>query len=83
MDYKEMIKQLKVLGQHSGYYILGVAADAIETLLAERDAAVRDINEMLKSPLDEQCKFCIWEEKCSEEFYSCERNAAWRGIKIE
>lgn len=85
-DYKELIDELRFLSGHvpeqmcddKGKDALEKAADAIETLLAERDAAVHDINEMLREP-ELDCEYCKWGGDCPEEFYSCYNNAEWRG----
>lgn len=61
MDYKEQIEELRFLSSHvpeqmcdaDGKDPLEKAADAIETLLAERDAAIR----LLRTPA--WCNGCI------------------------
>ena len=66
VDYKELVDQLKRFGAY--YPITGPmekeAADAIEILLAERDAAV-DALRAQQPPLDrsrwEGCNFCNYE----------------------
>lgn len=70
MDYKELIDRLAVHGQSAAYIddslslVLEDATTAIETLLAERDAAVNDINELLKSVEEQHCAFCVWQGDC-------------------
>lgn len=49
MDYKELIRRLDDCGEFDGD-LLDDAAEAIETLLAERDAAVEDLHG--------DCRFC-------------------------
>lgn len=46
MDYNELINQLKALERHTGFCVLKTAANVIETLLAERDAARNDAMEL-------------------------------------
>lgn len=82
MDYKELIAHLRSFGAY--YPITGPieneAADAIETLLAERDAAVEDL---AKRPHPSTCKYG---EHCDyisvitgrPDCYSCDE-WEWRG----
>lgn len=91
MDYGELIEHLRrrglgngsALGPHSGLY--DEAATAIETLradlarvTAERDAAIKDLNEFLS--MDElcpiQCEWCEWNDTFCDA-----KTPEWRGIK--
>lgn len=83
MDYKELISILRNGQPHVILEYSDDAAAAIETLMAERDAAVNDINAILKAVTDEHCNFCVWKGNCPEEFFSCENNARWRGLQKE
>ena len=93
MDYDKLIEHLKrrglgngsALGHHSGLY--EEAATSIETLradlarvTAERDAAVKDLNEFLA--MDElcpiQCEWCKWNGT-----YCDGKTPEWRGVKNE
>lgn len=66
MDYKELINQLKALERHTRFCVLGVAATAIETLLAERDAAVKFLSN------DEvRCASCIDRDRKVCDFPCC------------
>lgn len=53
MDYKELIRRLDNCGEFDGD-LLDAAAEAIETLLAERDAAVDDLRH---GPHHSTCKY--------------------------
>ena len=91
MDYDKLIEQLRrrglsngsALGPHSGLY--EEAALAIETLradlarvTAERDAAVKDLNEFLA--MDELCPVqCEWRKWNGT--YCDGKTPEWRGIK--
>lgn len=84
MDYKELIEQLHNAFPVDGYElersVFESAADAIETLLAERDAAVEDLS---KRPHPSTCKYG---EHCDyisvitgrPDCYSC-HEWEWRG----
>lgn len=61
MDYKELIEQLKRATSFHGKWLRECmldAADAIQTLLAERDAAVED----LKFSSGKRCRSCIYND---------------------
>lgn len=88
MDYKELIKSLKeeachqrvVFGSHGVSCQLEGAADAIEALLVERDAAVEDLR------LVADCTSCKWyfSENSGETCPGCDcpnenENWEWRG----
>lgn len=88
MDYKELIAQLR---RFAAYYpvtgpIEGKAAAAIETLLAERDAAVEDLHGA--------CRACVYAgcfegaQPCCDCTYgtgamSDADNWQWRGLQKE
>lgn len=90
MDYKELIKELRFLSKFvpeqicddNGKDALEKAADAIETLLKERDAAIKDI--------PRECSYCkYWEndtieQPCYDCWHSCgpEKNWKWRGLNV-
>lgn len=90
MDYKELIAQLR---RFSAYYpvtgpIEGKAADAIETLLAERDAAMKYIPKTCYTCahwVDGDCSFSL--EKLLEQFGGCDYKVRqawlWRGPQKE
>lgn len=76
MDYKELIRRLDDCGEFDGD-LLDDAAEAIETLLAERDAAMEDLRLVADCtsckwhPFDSSCDACL---ECS-----CENeNVAWQ-----
>ena len=86
MDYDKLIEQLRnAAGGPDGIKMAQNAATAIETLradvarvTAERDAAVKDLNEFLA--MDElcpiQCEWCKWNGT-----YCDGKTPEWRGIK--
>ena len=87
MDYDKLIDDLRVACAGNQYNIMGVAATAIETLradlarvTAERDAAVKDLNEFLS--MDElcpiQCEWCKWDGT-----YCDGKTPEWRGVQNE
>lgn len=54
----------------------------LERLTRERDAAVKDINAMLRRDTPEQiCQFCKHKNVCSTTYDQCLKWAAWRGTK--
>lgn len=96
MDYKEQIEELRFLSGHvpeqmcdaDGEDPLKRAADALETLLAERDAAIADIERRC-----ETCKhFLIFFNGCTPD-YDCDNSECsnsggnigweWRGTQDE
>lgn len=87
-DYKELLriskKSADAWRNDSAYYqaavLIDSLCDTVKTILSERDAAVSDINKLLKATENETCEFCKWHGDCPEEFYSCANNAEWRGI---
>ena len=86
MDYDKLIERLKsAAGGPEGIKMCHDAAIAIETLrddlarvTAERDAAVKDLNEFLS--MDElcpiQCEWCKWDGT-----YCDGKTPEWRGQK--
>lgn len=56
MDYKELIKALRGKNALDAIAYSTNAADAIETLLAERDAALEDMKGI--------CSFCAHKKTC-------------------
>ena len=88
MGYDKLIERLKnAAGGPEGVQMCIDAATAIETLraglarvTAERDAAVKDLNEFLS--MDElcpvQCEWCRWNGT-----YCDGKTPEWRGIKEE
>ena len=88
MDYDKLIERLKsAAGGPEGIKMCQDAVLAIETLradlarvTAERDAAVKDLNEFLS--MDElcpiQCEWCKWNGT-----YCDGKTPEWRGIKKE
>lgn len=91
MDYKELISKFRseadcirkhnMIGWADGY---DLAADAIETLLAERDAAVERMHGKCveckygtKYPWNPPCHRCIFSgnDNCSKDYWE------WRGLK--
>lgn len=93
MDYKELIKKLREQNQSLTAYndlelahCLEDAATAIETLLAERDAAVEDLT------LCASCATCKYNEvsasdspcaKCRKIKYKENLNWEWRGSQTQ
>lgn len=81
MDYKELIKRLRVhkiktdFGKFSPD-ICRKAADAIETLLSERDAAVEDLAKICEDNPD-VCQYCK-HMPCTEKHGRC-IGWEWRG----
>lgn len=87
MDYKELIEQLKHCKSYKPKYELQrtmiEAATAIETLLAERDAAVKD----LRNGSMQRCRSCAHQECGVKDFpcFSCKDTGGfsdyweWRG----
>lgn len=89
MDYKELVDELRFLSLHvpegmcdyDGKDPLEKAADAIETILAERDAAVEDIHR--------DCITCAHSESNNKDHITCKFMEAcrfaehweWRGPK--
>lgn len=71
MDYKELIKRLR--NPVFGHPDLKPAADAIETLLAERDAAVEDL------AMAGYCKTCGNVTTWCMENPDCCKGYKWRG----
>ena len=88
MDYDKLIERLKsAAGGPEGIKMCHDAAIAIETLrddlarvTAERDAAVKDLNEFLS--MDElcpiQCEWCKWDGT-----YCDGKTPEWRGVQNE
>lgn len=86
MDYDKLIERLKsAAGGPEGIKMCQDAVLAIETLradlarvTAERDAAVKDLNEFLS--MDElcpiQCEWCKWKDTFCDG-----KTPEWRGIK--
>lgn len=79
MDYKELIERLNDYSakhqRHGG--ITAEAADAIETLLAERDAAIEDILMVGRSGMP--CFACGKRLKCNPFYCEGWREWQWRG----
>lgn len=75
MDYKELIEQLCDCVKFDEDLLVS-AADAIETLLAEREAAVRDLTEVCEDNPD-VCHFCK-HVPCTESHGRC-IGWQWRG----
>lgn len=89
MNYKELIEKLRKYmrvapgGRTVHSPILDVAADVIETLLAERDAAVADLISACESlPICAACQYCK-NYPCSEKMNDeCEDGLSqfeWKG----
>ena len=88
MDYYKLIERLKnAAGGSEGIKMCQDAALAIETLCAdlarvtaERDAAIKDLNEFLA--MDElcpiQCEWCKWKDTFCDG-----KTPEWRGIRKE
>ena len=88
MDYDKLIERLKnAAGGSEGIKMCQDAALAIETLCAdlarvtaERDAAIKDLNEFLA--MDElcpiQCEWCKWKDTFCDG-----KTPEWRGIRKE
>ena len=91
IEIEKLVKQLRHCAGLAAYYdgdyngIYNQAADALEKLQveseqakAERDAAVKDLNEFLS--MDElcpiQCEWCKWDGT-----YCDGKTPEWRGIK--
>ena len=91
IEIEKLVKQLRHCAGLAAYYdgdyngIYNQAADALEKLQveseqakAERDAAVKDLNEFLS--MDElcpiQCEWCKWDGA-----YCDGKTPEWRGIK--
>ena len=91
MDYDKLIEHMRrrglgngsALGPHSGLYEDAAAAiktlrDDLARVTAERDAAVKDLNEFLS--MDElcpiQCEWCKWNDTFCDG-----KTPEWRGIK--
>lgn len=83
MDYNQLIEQLRSTESRSKRAMLDDAAAAIETLMAERDAAVAD----LKACSNNSCVMCKWfdgNNHCTaEEPCSPNDNWEWRGLQRE
>lgn len=80
MDYKELIRRLDDCGEFDGD-LLDAAAEAIETLLAERNALMKDAV---------RCETCLHVKECSFNKLRVEDCAQsnrghwkWRGPKKE
>lgn len=79
MDYKELIEQLRAHERNCGYgghCILCKCLSAIETLLAERDAAVEDLTKICEENPD-VCEYCK-HMPCAEKYERC-IGWEWRG----
>lgn len=78
MDYKELIEDLLYAVDVTGVCEaeLRDAATAIETLLAEREAAIRDLNELGRDNPD-SCYLCK-HLPCTEKYGRC-IGLEWRG----
>lgn len=91
IEIEKLVKQLRHCAGLAAYYdgdyngIYNQAADALEKLQveseqakAERDAAIKDLNEFLS--MDElcpiQCEWCKWNDTCCDG-----KTPEWRGIK--
>ena len=91
MDYDKLIEHLRrrglgngsALGHHSGLYeeaalTIKTLRDDLTRVTAERDAAIKDLNEFLS--MDElcpiQCEWCKWNGT-----YCDGKTPEWRGIK--
>ena len=87
MDIEKLVEQLHIAGAGNPGNIFDVAADGLEKLQAEleqakaeRDAAIKDLNEFLA--MDElcpiQCEWCKWKDTFCDG-----KTPEWRGIRKE
>lgn len=78
-EYKELISRLRNAGGGcDGIKMCHDAADAIEQLVKERDAAVADLYELFTKD-ESPCSFCVAEhcDKCIIDYPYWE----WRGVQ--
>ena len=77
-DYKELLAELRKC-KYCAKDIAKYAADAIEQLVKERDAAVKDLQEWCDELC--YCEVCKHNGKCSKEFCKFANNWEWRGVQ--
>ena len=77
-DYKELLAELRKC-KYCARDIAKYAADAIEQLVKERDAAVKDLKEWCDELC--YCEVCKHNSKCSKEFCKFANNWEWRGVQ--
>lgn len=83
-DYKRLLGDIGDLliahpSENVSKMYLRKAADAIEQLVKERDAAVKDLKEWCDELC--YCEVCKHNGKCSKEFCKFANNWEWRGVQ--
>lgn len=53
----------------------------LEQVKAERDAAVKDIESLLRDESPYECAICAFYEDCQRSVVECEKEAKWRGAQ--
>lgn len=53
----------------------------LEQVKAERDAAVNDIESLLRDEAPYECAICAFYEDCRRSGVECEKEAKWRGME--
>lgn len=83
-EYQELIRLLRDENNCNVLDYVDDAADAIETLMRERDAAIADIEELMSESDEGACAYCAWygrEKPCPADDTHC--LAKWRGVKMD
>lgn len=88
MDYKELIEQLRNDSNCGILNYIEDAATAIETLLAERDAAIKDMKRVAERSMQKHCYLCKHAAECAPNVRDKRRcyygdGFEWRGPKKE
>lgn len=82
-DYKDLISELRTKQSRDNRKLLDDAADAIERLQRERNAAVSDLETALDDGICRSCKKFKddpFQMECIECYPGGENNFEWRGV---